>query len=168
MSFSLRERLCSSGRSGSSELGHARRRLLLRVFFMMTPLPDGLRSLGASGDEVAGMGMGKGWGGEGGGGGKGEVDQPQAQCLPRISENVPLERSHTRHGRNQCAPPSRAFTHLIDVHERATNDRVGPVGGCHRLLGAPTRVRGGGSGGGGAGECARHHPFIDISPSHHL
>lgn len=59
-----------------------------------------------------------GRGGEGKGGrevGKGEVDQPQAQCLPRISENVPLKRSHTRHGRNQCAP-SRAFTHLIHGH----------------------------------------------------
>lgn len=38
MSFSLRERLCSSGRSPSSELGQARRRLLpLRFFFIVTP-----------------------------------------------------------------------------------------------------------------------------------
>lgn len=38
MSFSLRDRLCSSGRSPSSELGQARRRLLpLRFFFIVTP-----------------------------------------------------------------------------------------------------------------------------------
>lgn len=101
------------------------------------------------------------------GGVQGEVDQPQAQCLPRISKNVPLERSHTRHGRNQCAP-SHTYTRLIYIHEQATNDCVRTVGGCHRLLGSPRLIWSDGSSGGGAGDCARHHPFIGISPSHHL
>lgn len=106
-------------------------------------------------------------GGKWEGGVQGEVDQPQAQCLPRISKNVPLERSHTRHGRNQCAP-SHTSTRLIYIHKQATNDCVRTVGGCHRLLGSPRLIWSDGSGGGGAGDCARHHPFIGISPSHHL
>lgn len=94
---------------------------------------------------MAGKGKGGGIKGEDGGkeggrwekgGVQGEVDQPEAQCLPRISKTVPLERSHTRHGRNQCAP-SRTNTRLIYIHEQATNDRVRTVGGCHRLLGSP-------------------------------
>lgn len=96
---------------------------------------------------------------------QGEVDQPQAQCLPRISKNVPLERSHTRHGRNQCAP-SHAHARLIYIHERAPKGCVRTVGGCHRLPGSARLIWSGG--GGGAGDCARHHPFISISPSHHL
>lgn len=113
------------------------------------------------------------WGGgkEGGrwerGGVQGEVGQPQAQCLPRISKNVPLERSHTRHGRNRCAP-SHTYTRLIYIHEQATNDCVRTVAGCHWLLGSPRLIWSDGSSGGGAGDCARHHPFIGISPSHHL
>lgn len=187
MSFSLRERLCSSGRSASSELGQARRRLLLRFFFIVTPFfqnriffsffkPGGLHPPWASQDKVGG----RGWNGVGGKGGReggrrgkgeggcvqGEVDKPRAQCLPRISKNVPLERSHTRHGRNQCAP-SHTYTCLIYIHKQATNDRVRTVGGCHRLLGSPRLIWIDGSGSRGAGDCARHHPFIDISPSHH-
>lgn len=172
MSFSLRERLCSSGRSVSSELGQARRILLLRFFFIVTPLPGGLHPQGLLGK---GEGAWGGWNGEEGegrrevgrGGVQGEVDQPQAQCLPRISKNVPLERSHTRHGKNQCAP-SHTYTRLIYIHEQATNGCVHTVGGCHRLLGSPRLIWSDGSGGGGAGDCARHHPFIGFSPSHHL
>lgn len=98
--------------------------------------------------------------------GKGEVDQPQAQCLPRISKNVPLERSHTRHGKNQCAP-SHTYACLVYVHGQATNGCVRTAGACHRLMGSPGLIWSNG-GGGGAGDCARHHPFIGISPSHHL
>lgn len=104
--------------------------------------------------------------GKEGGGVQGEVDQPQAQCLPRISKNVPLERSHTRHGKDQCAP-SRTYTRLIYIHEQATNGCVHTVAACPRLLGSPRLIWSDGSGG-GAGDCARHHPFIGISPSHHL
>lgn len=124
--------------------------------------------------RASGMGGGGGGGGVGKKGegegevGKGEVDQPQAQCLPRISENVPLERSHTRHGKNQCAP-SHTHACLIYIHGQATNGCVRTVGACHRLVGSPGLIWSNGSGGdGGAGDCARHHPFIGISPSHHL
>lgn len=147
-----------------------------RIFFSFFK-PGGLHPPWASRDKVGGRGVE--WGGREGGGreggrrGKGEggcvqgeVDKPRAQCLPRISKNVPLERSHTRHGRNQCAP-SHTYTCLIYIHEQATNDRVRTVGGCHRLLGSPRLIWIDGSGSRGAGDCARHHPFIDISPSHH-
>lgn len=170
MSFSLRERLCSSGRSVSSELGQARCRLPLRFFFIVTPLPGGLHPRGLLG--WVGAVAGEEWGRRGkerGEVGKGEVDQPQAQCLPRISENVPLERSHTRHGKNQCAP-SHTHACLTYIHGQATNGCVRTVGACHRLVGSPGLIWSNGSGGGdgGAGDCARHHPFIGISPSHHL
>lgn len=171
MSFSLRERLCSSGRSVSSELGQARRGLLLRFFFIVTPLTRWSSPPGGFWGKVGWWNGEDGERREGGGEGRGcvqgEVDQPQAQCLPRISENVPLERSHTRHGRNQCAP-SHTYTRLIYIHGQATNDCVHTVGGCRRLLGSPRLILSGGSGGRGAGDCARHHPFIGISPSHHL
>lgn len=93
-------------------------------------------------------------GGEGGrrGGVQGEVDQPQAQCLPRISTNVPLERSHTRHGKKQCAP-SRTYTRLTQIHGRATDGRAGGVDACPRRLIWSD----------GAGDCARHQsqpPFV--------
>lgn len=100
--------------------------------------------------------------------GKGEVNQPQAQYLPRISKNVPLERSHTRHGKNQCAP-SHTYARLIYIHKQVTNGCLRTVGACHRLLGSPRLIWSNGSGSSrGAGDCARHHPFIGISPSHHL
>ena len=84
--------------------------------------------------------------------GKGEVDQPQAQCLPRISKKVPLERSHTRHGKNQCAP-SHTYACLIYVHGQAANGCVRTVGACHRLVGSPGLIWSNGSGGdGGAGD----------------
>lgn len=125
--------------------------------------------------RASGMGGGSGGGGVGKKGqgegevGKGEVDQPQAQCLPRISKKVPLERSHTRHGKNQCAP-SHTYACLIYIHGQATNGCVRTAGACHRLMGSPGLIWSNGSGGGdgGAGDCARHHPFIGISPSHHL
>lgn len=114
MSFSLRDRLCSSGRSLSSELGQACRTLPLRFFFMVTPIAPAL-----GGTRGAGEGGVRGlveWGGEvgrrrrrGGGRGQGEADRRRAQCLPRISKSVPLERSHTtRHGRKAVC----AFTHI--------------------------------------------------------
>lgn len=127
----------------------------------------GIRLEGGGWNGVGGRGREGGRRGKGEGGCvQGEVDKPRAQCLPRISKNVPLERSHTRHGRNQCAP-SHTYTCLIYIHEQATNDRVRTVGGCHRLLGSPRLIWIDGSGSRGAGDCARHHPFIDISPSHH-
>lgn len=129
----------------------------------------GIRLEGGGWNGVGGRGGGREGGRRGKGEGgcvQGEVDKPRAQCLPRISKNVPLERSHTRHGRNQCAP-SHTYTCLIYIHEQATNDRVRTVGGCHRLLGSPRLIWIDGSGSRGAGDCARHHPFIDISPSHH-
>lgn len=53
-SFSLRERVRSGSRSDRSELGQARRRLVLRVFFIATPgasgLPRGLL-LGSGGGQ---------------------------------------------------------------------------------------------------------------------
>lgn len=71
--------------------------------------------------------------------GKGEVNQPQAQYLPRISKNVPLERSHTRHGKNQCAP-SHTYARLIYIHKQVTNGFLRTVGACHRLLGSPRLI----------------------------
>lgn len=60
--------------------------------------------------------MGRRGGKRGGGRGQGEADRRRAQCLPRISKSVPLERSHTtRHGRKWCAP-SHTYTRLIYIH----------------------------------------------------
>lgn len=135
MSFSLRERLCSSGRSVISELGQARRTLLLRFFFIVTPLPGGLHPQGllGKGEGACGGGVGVKMGKRGEGRREvcvqGEVDQPQAQCLPRISKNVPLERSHTRHGKNQCAP-SHTHIHTSHLHPRAGDKRRRSRCGC--------------------------------------
>lgn len=91
----------------------------------MTPFPGSLHPSGASGHGgVGGMGR-KGeekgrW--EKGRDLQGEVDQPQAQCLPRISKNVPLEQSHTRHGKNQCAP---SHTHASHLHPLAVHAVAG-------------------------------------------